>query len=69
MGSNRLSGKTRCDISYSDIEVNTSEFKEMVSEPKFVCRKCRRVAVEKKNLCKAKKLKTEEKDNSKKTAA
>jgi len=58
MGSNGLSGKTRCGISYSDIEKNPREFREMVSRPRFVCRKCRRIAADKESLCKAKKLKS-----------
>ncbi len=58
MAGNNLSGKSRCEISYRDIEKNREEFLELVSEPKFVCKKCRRLAADKKNLCKGKKLKS-----------
>ncbi len=57
MSADKLSEKSRCAISYSDIKENTREFLELVAEPKFVCLKCRRLAAKKKNLCKAKKLK------------
>ena len=62
MAVNKLSGKTRCAISYSDIEKSTREFLELVAEPRFVCLKCRRVAAKKKNLCKGKKLKKKAKE-------
>ena len=58
MGSNGLSGKTRCGISYSDIEKNLRDFEKVVSKPKYICRKCRRIAADKEYLCKAKKLKS-----------
>ncbi len=62
MAVNKLSEKTRCDISYSDIEKNTREFLELAAAPRFVCRKCRRIAVDKKNLCKPKKLKVKDEE-------
>ena len=61
MAVNKLSEKSRCAISYSDISENTREFLELVAEPRFVCLKCCRVAAKKKNLCRGKKLKEKEK--------
>ena len=58
MGSSKLSGKSRCGISYSDIEKSPNEFRDLVSDPRFVCRKCRRVAGKKKLLCRPAKLKS-----------
>jgi hypothetical protein len=69
MAGSKLSDKSRCDISYSDIEKNREEFLELVSEPRFICRKCLRIAVEKKNLCKGKKLKAPEEKRAEKNAA
>ena len=46
-----------CEISYSAVEKETGEFLSLVSDPKYICKKCCMTAVDKKNLCKAKKLK------------
>lgn len=69
MAGSKLSGKSRCDISYSEIEKNRKEFLELVSEPRFICRKCCRVAVDKENLCKGKKLKAAEEVQAKENTA
>ena len=58
MANSRITGKSRCSMKYNDIEKNPAEFKELVSNPKFVCRKCGRVAGDKKVLCKGKKIKS-----------
>jgi len=65
----KLSGKTRCEISFSAIEKNTEEFIKLVSEPKFVCKKCRRVSADRKYLCKAKKLNVSGEKSSDKSVA
>jgi hypothetical protein len=64
----KLSGKTRCEISFSAIEKNSEEFIKLVSEPKFVCKKCCRVSADKKYLCKAKKLNVSGETMSRETA-
>lgn len=69
MAGSKLSDKSRCDISYSDIEKNREEFLGMVSAPRFICRKCLRIAVDRKNLCKGKKLKAPEGNKTEETAA
>ena len=44
--------KHLCKWSKGDIEKNFSEYRKIVSKPKFVCMKCGRVASSKKFLCK-----------------
>lgn len=65
MGSDYFSGKSRCKISFREIEEDPGAFRELVVDPKFVCRKCRRIASHKDNLCKAKKLKSLESSKDK----
>ncbi len=63
MGSSGLSNKSRCGMSYNDIEKSPGEFRDLVADPKFLCRKCRRVAGKKKVLCRPAKLKSLGKGN------
>ena len=38
------------------VKKNLEEYKALVRDPDYVCRKCGRAATQKKNLCKAEKL-------------
>jgi len=49
--------KSICDWDKKDIEKNLKEIASQVSKPKYVCRKCARVARDEKLLCKAVKIK------------
>jgi len=44
--------KKMCKWSKSDIKKHFDKFKETVSEPKYACANCARVAGKKKSLCK-----------------
>ncbi|MDH4943891.1 hypothetical protein [Sulfurimonas sp. C5] len=48
--------KTLCDFKRSDIESQIDHIIKIVSKPKFICKKCARVAKDKKYLCKAEAL-------------
>lgn len=67
MGSSKISKKNLCSVKFGDIEKSPSEFKELVSNPKFVCRKCGRVASDRKVLCKGEKIKSLVKGKSRET--
>ena len=38
-----------CDMAKRGVDLNT--YKELVRDPKFICRKCGRVAAKEENLC------------------
>jgi hypothetical protein len=44
--------KQLCDWSKKDLSKNFDDFKKIVKAPQFACKKCARVASEKKWLCK-----------------
>ena len=46
-----------CHIKKKEILDNVKDFAKIVDTPKFVCTSCARVANQKKNLCKPKKIK------------
>lgn len=46
--------KTLCDWKRDDIIRQSEKLARIVSEPRYFCSKCARVAHEKKHLCKAK---------------
>ena len=45
--------KTLCDLKRDDLEKDFSKIVNIVSQPRFICKKCARVANEKQYLCKA----------------
>ena len=49
---------TLCKLDKHDIEENMQDIVSVVSEPKFICRKCARVATNKKYLCQPVKIKS-----------
>ena len=51
-----MSKKTLCDWTREDIDNNHKKLSKIVSNPKFNCRKCARVANKERYLCKSKKL-------------
>ena len=48
--------KTMCKVKPKDFKELEGEILEQVSSPKYICRKCLRVASKKSRLCKPKKL-------------
>ena len=48
--------KTLCDFTKSDIDKYKKEIKKIVSNPKFMCKKCMRASSEKDLLCKPNKI-------------
>lgn len=52
--------KTLCCLDRDQIKDNLEEIAEIVAKPKYICRKCARVAGKKKYLCKPMKLKAKE---------
>ncbi len=50
--------KTLCKLDKHDIEENIDNIVPLVSEPKYLCLKCARVATKKKNLCTPIKIKS-----------
>jgi len=52
--------KTLCCLERDKIEDNIEDIAEIIAKPKYICRKCARVASKKKFLCKPMKLKTKE---------
>lgn len=48
--------KTVCRLSGKKIEKHIDELAEMAAEAQYICRKCARVAVKKKDLCKPVKI-------------
>lgn len=48
--------KTLCDWSKRDIEKKAEKLYSIVRDPKFICRKCARVANQYQVLCKAKRM-------------
>ena len=51
-----IMAKTLCDWSKKDILAKPDRLAEMVSEPRYFCSKCARVANNPRRLCKARKL-------------
>lgn len=49
--------KTLCELKRDDLEKDFSKIVNIVSKPKYICKKCARVAKDKKYLCKAVELK------------
>ncbi|MDD2356931.1 MAG: hypothetical protein PHX13_03350 [Thiovulaceae bacterium] len=49
--------KTLCELKRDDLEKDFSKIVSIVSKPKYICKKCARVAKDKKYLCKAVELK------------
>ena len=49
--------QTLCAYKKDEIKENLKELSRIVSDPKFICRKCARVANDKEYLCKPAKLK------------
>ena len=47
---------TLCDLRKEIIEEKIEDITRLVNRPKYICKKCARVANEKKYLCKAKKM-------------
>ena len=60
--------KTLCDLDKNEIEEHIEEIASIVSEPQYLCRKCARVAINKKYLCKPIKIKSSEKNNDEQNA-
>ena len=52
-----LGKHTMCEIPPKVLQEDLEAFAGLVSKPRYVCRKCLRVARSKKNLCKPTKLK------------
>lgn len=52
--------KTLCSLGRDEIKENLGELTEIVSKPKYICRRCARVATKKKYLCKPVKLGAED---------
>jgi len=50
--------KTLCSLGRDEIKENMAKITEIVSHPKFICRKCARVSQKKKHLCKPVKIKS-----------
>ena len=48
--------KTLCDWSKRDIEANSTKLHQIVQDPQYYCRKCARVACQKRYLCKGAKF-------------
>ncbi|GFO67106.1 hypothetical protein GMLC_06850 [Geomonas limicola] len=48
--------KTLCKWDKDEIKDNLKELKKIVAEPRYVCRKCARVAKKEDNLCKPEEL-------------
>jgi len=48
--------KTLCDWSKRDIEANSGKLQQIVQDPQYFCRKCARVACQKRYLCKGAKF-------------
>lgn len=53
---------TLCKLDKHDMEERMPDIVSLVSEPKFICRKCARVAKNKKYLCKPIKIKSSAKN-------
>jgi len=51
-----MSKKTLCDWSRKDISKNSDKLIKIVSEPKYICKKCARVAGKEKYLCDSKSI-------------
>jgi hypothetical protein len=56
--------KTLCKLDKHDIEESIDIIVSIISEPKFICRKCARVAKNKKYLCQPIKIKSSAKTGS-----
>jgi hypothetical protein len=56
--------KTLCKLDKHDIEESMPDIVSLVSEPKFICRKCARVAKNKKYLCQPVKIKSSAKSGN-----
>ena len=51
-----MSKKTLCDWSRKDISKKSAKLATIVSDPKYVCKKCARAAIEEKYLCEPKSI-------------
>lgn len=49
--------KKLCKLERKDIEKDFNNFKKIVGDPKYICKKCVRTSSSEDNLCKAKKIK------------
>jgi hypothetical protein len=52
--------KTLCRLSKKQVEMHLDELAEMAKDARYLCRKCARVSVKKKHLCKPVKLEPRE---------
>lgn len=53
----KLEGKVLCKLCKDDcLKKCFDEYSELVSEPKYICKKCGRAARKAKNLCKPEKI-------------
>jgi len=50
------SKKTLCEWNKEKLKEDFDSYKKLVGVPKFVCKKCGRAALDKKNLCKPEEL-------------
>jgi hypothetical protein len=53
-----------CKLDKHDMEERMDDIVSLVSDPKFICRKCARVAINKNYLCKPVKIKSSAKNGS-----
>jgi hypothetical protein len=49
--------KTLCELEKKDIDKNIGDLIRFVNDPKYICRKCARVAIKENILCKPIKIK------------
>jgi len=52
-----LKEKSFCSLSKGMVKDELATYLDLVADPRFICKKCFRVAHNKENLCKPKKLK------------
>jgi hypothetical protein len=50
--------KTLCDLDKQDIEKKLDEIAKIVTDPKYLCRKCARASNKKEYLCKPQRIKS-----------
>lgn len=43
--------KTFCELTKSEIEKHSEEILKLIDKPKYFCKKCLRVSIDKKYLC------------------
>jgi hypothetical protein len=56
MGSS-IKDTTFCQLSKQMLKKEIGTYLELVSDPRFICRKCFRISNKKQNLCRPKKIK------------